>query len=335
MGLVQDALAGDRRALARVISLVENGGPEGRAALAALHPHTGRAHVVGVTGGPGTGKSTLVNALAGVVRQRGITVGVLAVDPSSPFSGGALLGDRVRMRDLAGDAGVFIRSMATRGSLGGLAQATSDAVKVLDAAGFGLILVETVGAGQSELAIAGAAHTVVVVEAPGLGDEVQALKAGLLEIADILVVNKADLPGAAQAARALGMAADRGGAAGEAGKGGWRTPVLLTAALDGAGVPEVADAVVAHGEHLRARGMWAAHERERARAEFVDHLQRESFARLMAKVGQERVEGWVTRSATREVDAHTAARTVLSLGLACGEADVEREHSSSEGSDYF
>ena len=210
----------------------------------------------------------------------------------------------------------------------------SDAVKVLDAAGFGLILVETVGAGQSELAIAGAAHTVVVVEAPGLGDEVQALKAGLLEIADILVVNKADRPGAARAARALGMAADRGGAAGEAAKGGWRTPVLLTAALDGTGVPEVADAVEAHGEHLRARGMWAAHERERARAEFIDHLQRESFARVMAKVGQERVDGWVARIAAREVDAHTAARTVLSLGLARGEAEVGCEHSSSEGGDY-
>jgi len=243
--LVEKALAGNRYALARLISLIEDNGTEARAALAALYPHTGQAHVVGVTGAPGTGKSTLVNELTKVLRAQGTTVGIVAVDPSSPFSGGALLGDRVRMRDLAGDRGVFIRSMATRGSLGGLARATSDVVKVLDAAGFSVVLVETVGAGQAEVDIARTAHTTVVVEAPGLGDEVQALKAGLLEIADVLVVNKADRPGAAQTARALEMVINRNAVRGGADDNAWRPPILKTIALDGSGVPEVLEAIVA------------------------------------------------------------------------------------------
>jgi LAO/AO transport system kinase len=207
--LVTEALNGNRYALARLISQVEDDGVDARAALTALYPHTGTAHLVGVTGPPGSGKSTLVNEFAKELRAQGITVGIIAVDPTSPFTGGALLGDRVRMRDLAGDPGVFIRSMATRGSLGGLAQATSDVIKVLDAAGFDMILVETVGAGQAEVDIASTTHTTVVLEAPGMGDEVQALKAGLMEIADILVVNKADHAGADRTARALEMVIDR------------------------------------------------------------------------------------------------------------------------------
>ena len=203
--LAPQLLAGNRRALARTISLVEDGGPEARALLAALYPHTGRGHVIGITGAPGTGKSTLVNALAKAYRQQGRTVGIIAVDPTSPFSGGALLGDRVRMRDLAGDPGVFIRSMATRWSLGGLARTTADVIAVLDAAGFDRILVETVGVGQAEVDIAGAAHTTIVVEAPGMGDEVQAIKAGVLEIADLFAVNKADREGADHTVMALQM----------------------------------------------------------------------------------------------------------------------------------
>ena len=181
MGLVEEALAANRYALARLISLIEDDGADARAALAALYPRTGQAHVVGITGAPGTGKSTLVNELAKLWRTQDVTVGVVAVDPSSPFTGGALLGDRVRMRDLAGDPGVFVRSMASRGSLGGLARTTGDVVKVLDAVGFAVVLVETVGAGQSEVDIARMAHTTIVVEAPGMGDEVQALKAGLVQ----------------------------------------------------------------------------------------------------------------------------------------------------------
>jgi len=194
--LIERLLTGDRRAIARLITIIENDGADAQEALAALYPHTGQAHIVGVTGAPGTGKSTLVNELAKVYRQRDRTVGIIAVDPTSPFSGGALLGDRIRMRDLSGDPGIFIRSMATRGSLGGLARATADAIKVLDAAGYQTIFVETVGAGQAEVDIAKAAHTTIVVEAPGLGDEIQAFKAGITEIADIFVVNKADREGA-------------------------------------------------------------------------------------------------------------------------------------------
>ena len=200
--------AGDRRALARLLTQIENGAPEAEAALAALFAHTGRAHLIGITGPPGSGKSSLVSALAKVYRQAQLSVGIVAVDPSSPFSGGAILGDRIRMRDLAGDSGVFIRSMASRGSLGGLARATADVARALDAAGFDRVLIETVGAGQTEVEIARAAQTTVVVEAPGLGDDVQAIKAGLLEVADVLVVNKADQPGADAAVRALRASLD-------------------------------------------------------------------------------------------------------------------------------
>ena len=308
MSLVEDALGGDRYALARLISLVEDGGPDGREALSVLYPRTGAAHIVGVTGAPGTGKSTLVNALARVLRERGITVGVISVDPTSPFSGGALLGDRIRMRDLAGDPGVFVRSMATRGSEGGLARATGDAVKVLDAAGFGVILVETVGAGQSELAISRAAHTVIVVEAPGMGDEIQALKAGLLEIADVLVVNKADRPGAELAARALGLTVGQSAGATE---GAWHTPVLLTVATDGTGVAGLVDAIRGHGEYLRERGLLVAQERARARAELVDQLQWEFLTQVRGRLGEDGLEAWANRIAAREVDAHTAAMAIL------------------------
>jgi LAO/AO transport system kinase len=309
--LVTQALAANRYALARLISLVEDDGTQARAALAALYPHTGRAHVVGVTGAPGTGKSTLVNELAKSLRAQGTTVGVVAVDPSSPFTGGALLGDRLRMRDLAGDPGVFIRSMASRGSLGGLARTTNDVVKVLDAAGFAVVLVETIGAGQAEVDIARTAHTTIVVEAPGLGDEVQALKAGLMEIADVLVVNKADRPGAAQTARALEMVINRHAPAGEAGEPAWRPPILQTVALDGTGVAEVLQAVGAHREHLQASGLWARREQARVETELLNVLREELLGRLLARVDREQIQGWVERIAAREVDAYTAVRSIF------------------------
>jgi LAO/AO transport system kinase len=194
--------------MARLITRIENDAAGARAELAQLYAHTGRAHILGITGAPGAGKSTLVNELAKAYRADSRRVGVLAVDPTSPFSGGAVLGDRIRMRDLSGDPGVFIRSMATRGSLGGLARSTASAIKVLDAAGFDVVMVETVGAGQSEVEIAQTAHTVVVVEAAGMGDDVQAIKAGLLEIADVFAVNKADRPGADHTIAALEMLLD-------------------------------------------------------------------------------------------------------------------------------
>jgi LAO/AO transport system kinase len=312
--LITAALSGQRYPLARLLSLVENDGTDARAALAALHPRTGQSHIVGVTGAPGTGKSTLVNELAKTIRARGKTVGVVAVDPSSPFTGGALLGDRVRMRDLSGDPGVFIRSMASRGSLGGLAQATGDVIKVLDAAGFGVVLVETVGAGQSEVEIARMAQTTIVVEAPGLGDEVQALKAGLMEIADVLVVNKADRPGAANTARALEIVINRH-ADHRSGENAWQPPILQTVALDGRGVAEVLEAVFAHREHLHATGLWAERERERIAAELRRTLQQESLKRLLARVGAEAIDTWVARIAAREVDVYSAAMALLGEDL--------------------
>jgi LAO/AO transport system kinase len=313
--LVTAALAGNRYALARLISLVEDDRPGARAALAAVYPHTGQAHIVGVTGAPGSGKSTLVNELAKLLRAQDTTVGVVAVDPSSPFTGGAMLGDRIRMRDLAGDPGVFIRSMATRGSLGGLARATSDAVKVLDAAGFAVVLVETVGAGQSEVDIARAAHTTVVVEAPGMGDEVQALKAGLMEIADVLVVNKADRPGAANAARALELVIDRNKPSSD-GQGDdvvWRPPILQTIALDGTGVQEVLQAIIAHCEHLHISGQWASRERVRVETEMLNVLRQELLGRVLEQLGGDQTEAWVERIAAREVDVYTAVQTILDV----------------------
>jgi LAO/AO transport system kinase len=303
--LVTEALQGDRYALARLISLVEDNGTEAQEALAALYPHTGAAHLVGVTGPPGSGKSTLVNEFAKALRVRDVTVGIVAVDPSSPFTGGALLGDRVRMRDLAGDPGVFIRSMATRGSLGGLAQATNDVVKILDAAEFEIILIETVGAGQAEVEIARTAHTTVVLEAPGMGDEVQALKAGLMEIADILVVNKADRPGASRTARTLEMAVKRNVSPDDS---HWRPPILQTVALDGSGVPEALKTIADHREYLCTSGLLAKRERMRVQAELLNLLQRQLLDQLIAKVGQEQIEAWIERIAARKVDAYTATR---------------------------
>ncbi|MBK6644528.1 MAG: methylmalonyl Co-A mutase-associated GTPase MeaB [Anaerolineales bacterium] len=278
-------LEGDRLALARLLTKVENDSQEGRDALMELFPHTGRAHLIGVTGAPGTGKSSLVNQLALHYRKtENKRIAIIAVDPSSPFTGGAVLGDRVRMRDLSGDSGVFIRSMASRGSLGGLAQATANITQVFDAAGFDIVIVETVGAGQSEVDIARLAHTTLVVEAPGLGDDIQAIKAGILEIADILVVNKADRPGVEQTEKALKTMLELAHPAervfkhhgvtmsvsapkrNEAAKM-WIPPIQRTISTEGAGIPELADAIARHVAHLTSSGEWADRERTRLEVE--------------------------------------------------------------------
>ncbi len=327
--LVSDLLAGDRRALARAISQVEDGGPEAQAILSALYGHTGRAHVIGVTGAPGTGKSTLVNALARAYRAAGHTVGVIAVDPTSPFSGGALLGDRVRMRDLAGDRGVFIRSMATRGSLGGLARATSDVISVFDAAGFERILVETVGVGQAEVDIASAAHTTLVVEAPGLGDEVQAIKAGVLEIADIFAVNKADREGADRTVLALQMmqglapAAGHHGAAGAAARpapgpqddGSWLPPILKTVATRGDGIETLREWIERHAAYLRAMDGWMQRETVRAATGLERILRDRLLARLLAALPADRFAQTVTAIVRRDIDPYTAAEQLLTQAV--------------------
>lgn len=299
--LAQSVQNGSRLALARLITQIENYSPEGRENLNELFPLTGRAHLVGVTGAPGTGKSSLVNQLALQFRRAEPpqSVGIVAVDPSSPFTGGAILGDRVRMRDLAGDPGVYIRSMASRGSLGGLAATTSGVVQALDAAGFEIIMIETIGAGQAEVDIARLAHTTLVVEAPGLGDDIQAIKAGILEIADILVINKADRPGMESTERALksmlqlghpvahifqNHASGHSDPMGDAGVPSptngdsilWIPPILRTVATEGTGVGELRQAILDHRQHLVKTGELKRRDQARLRSEF-DLLLREEL----------------------------------------------------------
>jgi len=265
--LVAGARDGDARSVARLISLVEDASPALREVAAALSPHTGHAQVIGLTGSPGVGKSTTTTALVRAFRQAGKRVGVLAVDPSSPFSGGALLGDRVRMQDHAGDAGVYIRSMASRGHLGGLAWATPQALRVLDAAGCDVVLIETVGVGQSELEIASLADTTMVLVAPGMGDGIQAAKAGILEVADLFVVNKADRDGADQTVRDLRYMQSLGGRFAEPGH--WRPPICKTVASRETdnGIEKVLEKVEDHRQWLESSGEGQRRREERASRE--------------------------------------------------------------------
>ncbi|HNP73092.1 MAG TPA: methylmalonyl Co-A mutase-associated GTPase MeaB, partial [Kouleothrix sp.] len=267
---------------------------------------TGRAHIVGVTGSPGAGKSTLVNALALHWRRAGKTVGIIAVDPTSPFTGGAILGDRIRMQPLGGDPGIFIRSMASRGRLGGIAHATSDAIDLLDAAGFDMVLVETVGAGQSEVEIASAAHTTMVIEVPGMGDDVQAIKAGILEIADIFVVNKADREGADATVHQLRAMLRLGGPP----RDGWEPPIVPAVAMREEGIAQVAAQVERHLAHLTDTGQKLARERQRVAREFELIVQEAALERVRARLAG----GWdalLTRLAEREIDPFSAAGELL------------------------
>jgi len=291
---------GDRLALSRALSAVENNEQAGQELQSFLFPFTGKAHLIGVTGASGVGKSTLVNQLAKALRQSRTEkdtpkIAIVAVDPTSPFTGGALLGDRIRMQDLAGDKGIFIRSMASRGALGGLAHKTAAFATILDGAGFDIVLIETVGAGQAEVDIAQLAHTVIVVEAPGMGDDIQAIKAGILEIADILVVNKADRPDAENTALALRAMLDmaHGGSLPVAGKhmrqnaklpqteshtvsDEWRPPVQLVTATKGKGVPQLVEEITHHRKYLLESGLWQVKEAHRLRRD-LETLIRESL----------------------------------------------------------
>lgn len=303
-------LEGNRRALARGITLVETGGSAAHALLAAVYTHSGQAHVVGVTGAPGAGKSTLVNALALHWRRAGRTVAIIAVDPTSPFTGGAILGDRIRMQPLGGDSGVFVRSMASRGRLGGIARATSDAVTLLDAAGFDLVIIETVGAGQSEVEIAGTAHSTVVIEVPGMGDDVQAIKAGILEIADIFVVNKADREGADTITRQLRMMLELGGPP----RDGWQVSILQAVAMRNEGISAIADALDQHREHLHATGGWATRERARAEREFASIVQEAALQQVRSRLADTDWNSLVARVAQREIDPYRAAEELIGPG---------------------
>lgn len=305
MSAREDILSGDRLALSRFLTQVENSDPGARSLFDALYVHAGKAQRIGVTGAPGTGKSSLVNRLAQRIRQTlEKTVAIIAVDPSSPFTGGAILGDRLRMRDLAGDPGVFIRSMASRGTLGGLALTTRQLTRVFDAAGFDYIIIETVGAGQSEVEIARLAHTTIVVEAPGFGDDIQAIKAGIMEIADILVINKADQAGADNTERALRANLELGyrqihnRKAGHDGsveiteeiKDGWIPPILKTVATNNEGIGELLDAIGRHHEFLAASGQMQTIEKEGLEQEIFSLLQTKLMNNWRNKAGTLKME---------------------------------------------
>jgi len=303
--LVEQVRRGDRRGIARAISLVEDGAPELEALSAGLYPHTGNASTVALTGSPGVGKSSLTEQLVRQIRGAERTVAVLAIDPTSPFTGGALLGDRLRMQTHATDPGVFIRSMATRGHLGGMALAAPEAIRILDAAGTDDVIVETVGVGQAEVEVAGATDTTLVVVAPGWGDAVQVAKAGILEIADVFVVNKADKDGAGEAARDLELMLKMGASRDAA----WLPPVVKTSAATGEGVDDLWSAIERHREHLSTTGALEQHRRLRLLAE-VETL---ASQRVRERVGAllEADEKLAGRVAAREVDPYRAASLLL------------------------
>jgi len=294
-----------------------------------LFPHTGKAHLIGVTGAPGTGKSSLVNQLTLYYRKQHASrkrVAIIAVDPSSPFTGGAVLGDRVRMRDLSGDEGVFIRSMASRGTVGGLAQTTASFAQVFDAAGYDIIIIETVGAGQSEVDIARLAHTTVVVEAPGLGDDIQAIKAGILEIADVLVINKADRPGVESTERALRTALGLAHPtkrvfrhhgqtmsidSPESDSKIWIPPINKTIATDGTGIAELAASIAKHVAHIHQSGEWALRDRARLGSELEAVLQEELMSRFLEKVQKEKFNEVVEKVVRRDLSPYEAIKLLL------------------------
>ncbi|WP_299237108.1 methylmalonyl Co-A mutase-associated GTPase MeaB [Natronomonas sp.] len=339
--LIDGLLAGKHRALARVITNIENRSPGYRDLVSRLHEHTGQAEVIGITGSPGAGKSTLVDKMAATYRERGETVGVIAIDPSSPFTGGAVLGDRIRMASNVGDMDVFFRSMSARGSLGGLSTATTDAVKALDAFGKDKIIVETVGAGQNEIEIVKTADTVAVLVPPGSGDDVQMLKAGILEIADVFVVNKADMDGADRTVMELreminmrdvspiaghhGADVDPGAAErDETGPGddeadpGWEPPIVETVAKNGDGVETFLETIADHAAWLAESGEREAQARERYAAE-IETLLREDTASLLEEELDARggLESYVDRVLRKETDPYSVADELVAPIEAC------------------
>jgi LAO/AO transport system kinase len=308
MSAVADrVLAGDVRAAARLIRLIDDARPEAEAILRELWPRTGRAQLVGITGNPGAGKSTLVDRLIAHLRGQGKTVGVLAVDPTSPFTGGAILGDRIRMQDHALDPGVFIRSLATRGQLGGLSRATSDSARVLDAMGKDVILIETVGVGQDEVEISRLAHTTVVVVVPGLGDDIQAIKAGILEVADLFAVNKSDREGADRTVRDLRSMLELSHAVGK--EAGHEIAIVKCVASRNEGVTEVWSAIEAHYQFLKSGPGLLQRETQRAKNELVEVLRDRLLNVALQKLAQEgaHLDDLALRIARREIDPYSVA----------------------------
>ncbi len=307
--IVERLLNGDRRALARMVTLIENESPVARRHLAELHQHTGRAQIIGVTGAPGAGKSTLVTHLVRELRRRDRKIGVVAVDPSSPFTGGAILGDRIRMMELAGDPQGFIRSMASRGNLGGLSASTRDVVHAMDAAGYDPIIIETVGTGQAEVEVMRTAQTVLVVCAPGMGDEVQAIKAGILEIADIFVVSKADRAGSDQTVAELAMmlSLDPARRLHDKAKPYWKIPVLKTSALKDQGLSELADAIQEHQVYLTESGMRTHRAHRQVRSEIEMLILHAVANALKREINTDEWQRLVEDITTRERDPYSVA----------------------------
>ncbi len=308
MRYVEEALKGNQLAGARLIRLLEEGDPEGIEGLKRLYPHTGKAFILGITGPPGAGKSTLVDRIIGEFRRRKWKVAVVAVDPSSPFSGGAILGDRVRMQRHATDEGVFVRSMATRGHLGGLSKATGEAILVLDAMGYDVVLLETVGVGQDEVEVVDLAHTTAVVSLPGMGDDIQAMKAGILEIGDLFIVNKADKPGADELVKQLRVMLEMRRFEVNA----WRPPILKTVAVKTEGIAEVVDGFLAHRKHLLDTGKLAGRMAERE-LHFFRQLVRELAAeKIFDSVGHTPAYAELEEALKdRRVDPYSAAERLV------------------------
>jgi len=305
--MVEKVISGDKLSISRSISLVENEAPEAEILVKELYSHTGRAHIIGITGPPGAGKSTLTDKLIKAYRAKGKRVGVVAIDPTSPYSGGAILGDRIRMMEISMDEGVFIRSMATRGSLGGLSAKTADAVKVLDAAGYEVVIVETVGVGQSEVDIVKNADTTLVVVVPGLGDDIQAIKAGILEIGDIFVINKSDREGADRLHVEIEMMLDLNSE-----KSDWRPPIAQTIASKDQGISDVVEKVEEHMAYLKDSGQLKIRRDERVESEFVamlsDELQRKVLGPLKA---EKKLETIVKELSARQSDPYSSVKSIL------------------------
>jgi LAO/AO transport system kinase len=311
-GVMERIRGGDVRAMARLITRAEKREPEAIRVIKEIYSQCGRAHLVGVTGPPGVGKSCLVSALVRELRQRGKSVGVLAVDPSSPFSGGALLGDRARMIDLSGDREVFIRSLASRGASGGLSAAVNDAADILDVSGKDMILIETVGVGQGEIEIARLAHTVLLVLMPGYGDTLQALKAGIMEIADIFVINKADKPGADQTVAELSTVQEFRGSHGDAQP--WKIPMIKTSSLKGEGIDQLADGVFEHFEFLQRNKLISVKGKERRTKEFLDILTQQIRNEFLEELKRDpALQGWIQKIGNQELDPYSASEEVINM----------------------